>query len=138
MMQNAVIKRLPLLLLLVGCLSAVASVKTDGRLGCFFIKIVNCHFVKLQYTTVCRPENDMWSRNMLLLENPQFLPKFFETWSKGPPHDLVIQTKSQRNWLKIVDFLIKAYFWATCHFWVRILYKFYTPKLIYHRNNSFL
>ena len=39
---------------------------------------------------------------------------------KGPPHELVILTKSQKNWLKIVDFLFKAYFWAICQFWVRI------------------
>ena len=58
----------------------------------------------------------MWLRNLLLIKNPQFLPNIFETWSKGLPHELVILNKSQRNWVKIVDFLIRAYFWATCHF----------------------
>ena len=45
-----------------------------------------------------------------IIKNPQFLPDFFETWSKCPPYESVILTKSQRNWVKIADFLIKAYF----------------------------
>ena len=36
-------------------------------------------------------------------------------------YELVILTKSQRNWGKIVDFLIIAYLGATCQFWLRIL-----------------
>ena len=32
---------------------------------------------------------------------------------------MVILIKSQRNWVKIVDFLMITYSWATCQFWVR-------------------
>ena len=34
---------------------------------------------------------------------------------------VVILTKSQRNWVKIVNFSIIAYFWAICQFWVLLL-----------------
>ena len=52
----------------------------------------------------------MWLRNLLLIKNPQFLPNIFETWSKGLPHELVILNKSQRNWVKIVDFFNNSIF----------------------------
>ena len=48
---------------------------------------------------------------------------FFETWSKLPSNEVVILTKSQKNWVKIADFLIKAYFWALCQFRLDILYE---------------
>ena len=76
-------------------------------------------------TTVCGPKIDMWPINMVLLKNPQFLPNFFETWSKWPPCESVILTKSQRNRIEIVYFLIIAYFWARYQFCVRILYSVY-------------
>ena len=48
---------------------------------------------------------------MFLIKNPQFLYNFFfETWSKCPPYELVILTKSQRNRLKNVYFFIKSIF----------------------------
>ena len=51
-----------------------------------------------------RTQKCMWPRNMLLLKNQQFLANFFETWSKGPTHEVVFLTKSQRNWAKMADF----------------------------------
>ena len=45
-----------------------------------------------------------WPRNMVLLKNPQFLPNYYETWSKCPTIELVILTKFDNNWVKIVDF----------------------------------
>ena len=47
---------------------------------------------------------------MLLLKNPQFLPNHYETLSKCGPHEYLILTKFPNDWVKIVDFLIKAYF----------------------------
>ena len=49
------------------------------------------------------------SKNMLLLKNPQFLPNHFETLTKGSTHEDLILTKFRNDWIKIVDFLIKAY-----------------------------
>ena len=63
-----------------------------------------------------------WARNMLLLKNPQFLPNFFGTWLKWCTNGLVILTKCPYDWVKIVDFLLKAYLWAKCHFCFQTLY----------------
>ena len=46
---------------------------------------------------------------MLLLKNPQFLPNDYETWSKLNTHENLILTEFPNHWVKIVDFLIKAY-----------------------------
>ena len=46
---------------------------------------------------------------MLLLENPQFLPNDIETRSELSTHKYLILTKFRNHWVKIVDFLIKAY-----------------------------
>ena len=48
--------------------------------------------------------------NVLLLKNLQILPNLYETWSKWPPGEVSILTKSHTKWAKIVDFLIKAHF----------------------------
>ena len=61
-------------------------------------------------------------RHMLLLENPQFLPKNYETKSKCPTHEWIILTKSHNFWVKIVDFLIKAYVFPECQFSCPCLY----------------
>ena len=68
------------------------------------------HVIFYINNTVCGPKIDMWPINMLLLKNPQFLPNFFESWSKWPTHEVVILTKSQINWVKIVDFLNNSMF----------------------------
>ena len=47
------------------------------------------------------------------LENPQFLRNHYETWSKCGTHELLILTKFRNDFIKIVDFLIKAYFWVS-------------------------
>ena len=72
------------------------------------------------------PKIDTCPRNMPLSKNPQFLPNFFVTWSKLPTNEevKVILTESQKKRVKIADFLIKAYFWARCQFWVHMLYKY--------------
>ena len=49
---------------------------------------------------------------MLLLKNPQFLRNHCETWSKCETHKLLILTKFDNVYTKIVD-LFKAYFWVS-------------------------
>ena len=51
-----------------------------------------------------------FDKNMLLLKNPQFLPDHYETLSKLGTHEYLIVSKFRNDWVKIVDFLIKAYF----------------------------
>ena len=46
---------------------------------------------------------------MLLLKNVPFLPNDYETWSKLCTHEYLILTEFRNDWVKIVDFLIKAY-----------------------------
>ena len=48
--------------------------------------------------------------HMLLLKNLQFLPNDYETRSKLSTHEYFILTEFCNHWVKIVDFLIKAYF----------------------------
>ena len=50
------------------------------------------------------------SKNMLLLKNSQFLPNHSETLLKYSSHEYPILAKFRNDWVKIVDFLIKAYF----------------------------
>ena len=47
---------------------------------------------------------------MLLLENPQFLSDHYEILTKEGPHEDLILTKFRNDRVKIVDFLVKAYF----------------------------
>ena len=49
-------------------------------------------------------------KNMLLLKNPQFLPNHYETLTKEGTHEDLILTKFRNDPVKIVDFLVKAYF----------------------------
>ena len=46
---------------------------------------------------------------MLLLKNPQFLPNHYETLVKKSTHVYFIVAKFRYDWVKIVDFLMKAY-----------------------------
>ena len=48
-------------------------------------------------------------KNMLLLKNLQFLPDHYETLTKEGTQENLILTKFHNDWVKIVDFLIKAY-----------------------------
>ena len=59
-----------------------------------------------------------WPKNMLLLKNTQFLRNHNETWSNCGTHELLILTKFRNDFTKIVDFLIKAYFWVSLKFGV--------------------
>ena len=48
---------------------------------------------------------------------PQFLPDQAETWAILPIHEIVIFTKFQVNWAKIVDFSLIAYFRTSAIFY---------------------
>ena len=54
-----------------------------------------------------------FSKNMLLLKNQQFSPNHYETLSKYGTHEDLTLMKFRNDWVKIVDFLIKAYFWLS-------------------------
>ena len=47
---------------------------------------------------------------MFLLKNPQFLSDHYEILTKEGTHEYLILTKFRNDWVKIVDFLVKAYF----------------------------
>ena len=51
--------------------------------------------------------------SILLFKNPQFSPNHYEILSKWGTHEDFILTKFRYDWIKIVDFLIKAYFWQS-------------------------
>ena len=55
------------------------------------------------------------SKNMLLLKNTQFLPNHSETFLKYGTHEYPILAKFRNDWVKIVNFLIKAYFCLSLH-----------------------
>ena len=59
--------------------------------------------------TVSKANLDL-GKNMLLLENPQFLPNHNETSSQKGTREYPIVAKFRNDRMKIVDFLIKAYF----------------------------
>ena len=65
-----------------------------------------------KYYTVKEANPDL-AKNMLLLKNPQFLLNHYETLSKQGTHEDLTLTKFRNDWVKIVDFLIKAYFWLS-------------------------
>ena len=60
--------------------------------------------------------NCNWPWNMLFyIKNPQFWPKQVFIQVILPTHGLEILTKFHNDLVKILDFLIIAYFWASCN-----------------------
>ena len=57
--------------------------------------------------------NREWPKNMLLLKKLQFLSDHYETLSKWGSHGYLCLSKFRNDRIKIVDFLIKAYFWPS-------------------------
>ena len=53
------------------------------------------------------------AKSMLLFKNPQFLLNHYKTLSKYGTHEDLTLAKFRNNWVNIVDFLIKAYFWLS-------------------------
>ena len=58
-------------------------------------------------------ENPYFVKNMHILKNPQFSSIHYKILSKWGTHEDLILTKFRNDWVKIVDFFIKAYFWQS-------------------------
>ena len=56
-----------------------------------------------------------FDKKRLLSKNPQFLPHHYETLSKLGTYEYLIVSKCRNDWVKIVDFSIKAYFCQSLH-----------------------
>ena len=56
------------------------------------------------------------TKNILLIKNPQFCSDLAEILAILPTHELIILTKFDGDWTKIVDFLLVVYFWASIIF----------------------
>ena len=72
--------------------------------------------------TACQSKFDSNEYHMLLLKNPQFLSNHYKTLSKYGTHEYLILTKFRKDWIKIVDFLIKAYVIHDCQICFVALY----------------
>ena len=96
---------------------------------------INISFVQCEYYSM---GHRIWEnpKNMLLLKNPQFLRNHNETWSKCGTHGLFIFTKFCNDCIKIVDFLIKAYFWGFLKFGAPYcnIYIFSSKIIVYQEN----
>ena len=53
-----------------------------------------------------------WPKTLLSIENPQLLSNLNETWWKYSSHEYFMLLEFQPGWIKIVDFLLIAKFWA--------------------------
>ena len=74
---------------------------------------------------------------LTLTQNYAFIKKstiFTKTWPKCGTHGLFIFTKFRNDCVKIVDFLIKAYFWVSLN-WVEHVCMYF-PPLILNKNIS--
>ena len=58
----------------------------------------------------CVPGESGPSQKYAFIKNPQFLLNHYEILSKLGSHEDLILRKFRNDWVKIVDFLIKAYF----------------------------
>ena len=56
------------------------------------------------------PLNEQNSKNMLLLKIHKFYPIITKLCQNEVLHENLILTKFRNDWVKIVDFLLKAYF----------------------------
>ena len=82
-------------------------------LGCLSMTLRPIH-------TVWVSEFDSFEQHIYaFIENPQFLDNHYETLSKLGTHGYLILKKFRYDWIKIVDFLIKAYVVRKCQ--IRIL-----------------
>ena len=62
---------------------------------------------------------------MLLSKNPQFLSDHYEILTKEGTHEVLLLTKFRNDWVKIVDFLDKAFFLTESGNYCHTVYKFY-------------
>ena len=61
---------------------------------------------------------------MLLIKNPLFCSDLANILAILPTHELIILTKFDGDWTKIVDFLLLVYFWASVFFKNQSLIRF--------------
>ena len=74
----------------------------------FFINTISGpHF---GHTVHCAPVESGLGQKMLLSKNSQFLSDHYEILTKEGTHEDLILTKFRNDPVKIVDFLVKAYF----------------------------
>ena len=57
-------------------------------------------------------QKKLLAKKLAYNKNPQFIPNNAEIQEIVPTHELVILTKFHNNWIKIVDFLLLAYFFG--------------------------
>ena len=74
---------------------------------------------------------------MLLLKNPQFFPNHDENLSKCVTNEYLILTKNRQDWAKIVDFLIKAYFFMCTLFLHQTLVRIYYLLSLFCNDTEF-
>ena len=54
-----------------------------------------------------------WPKTLLLIKNPQLLFNLYETWWQYSSHEYFMLLEYLLDWIKIVDFLLIANFWAS-------------------------
>ena len=67
----------------------------------------------------CKKKLD-WLKIWLLVKNPQFLTNQADIQATSPTHELVILTKSHKDWEEIVDFLVIVKSWASLIFFASV------------------
>ena len=103
-----------------------SSLTSDMRVSDLFFLVVYLlaqrNVCMKNHATVC-PSYRMYQRNWPPAQKYAINKKStIYTLPKWPTHELIILTKSHKNWVKIVDFLLIAYFWAGGQFHWYILY----------------
>ena len=74
-------------------------------------------------------------KNILLrIKNPQLIPKHYENLSKCGTNEYLILTKFRNDWVKFVDFSIKAYFLMCTFFLHQTLVCFLDPVRLLQRD----
>ena len=57
---------------------------------------------------------------MLLAKNLQYLSDFADILAILSTHELIILTKFDEDWTKIVNFLLGLYFWSSINFLISL------------------
>ena len=59
------------------------------------------------------PQKSRLAQNFAVNENPQLLSNLYETWWKYSSQEYSMLLEYHLDWIKIVDFLLIAKFWAS-------------------------
>ena len=87
-----------------------------------------------------------WPKTLLLIKNPQLLFNLYETWWKYSSHEYFMLLEYQLDWIKIVNFLLIAKFWATAnnfyspskYFSFHLVYSRYVNQIAYTLQSKYL